>query len=123
MREHRGESLASIRKFNVPIEEATTASLEAFKNYSVGVELRRRGNINNHPAAQTAIELDGEFALAYEQLGTSYRDLRNLALGNKYLERAYQLRDRVSERERSKARDLCQHITGELDNRIEITSG
>jgi eukaryotic-like serine/threonine-protein kinase len=124
MREHLGESLASIRKFNVPIEEATTTSLEAFKNYVVGVELRRKGQYEQSvPPLKRAIELDGEFALAHTQLGTSYRDLRNLALGNKYLERAYQLRDRVSERERlAISATYFRHITGELDKRIETSS-
>ncbi len=124
MREHLGESLASIRKFNVPIEQATTASIEAFKNYSVGVELRRKGQYEQSvPPLKRAIELDGEFALAYVQLGTSYRDLRNLALGNKYLERAYELRDRVSEWERFEiAATYFRHITGELDKRIETSS-
>jgi serine/threonine protein kinase/tetratricopeptide (TPR) repeat protein len=124
MREQLGESLASIRKFNVPIEQATTASLEAFKNYVVGVELWRKGQYDQSvPVLKRAIELDGEFALAYAQLGTSYRDLRNLALGNKYLERAYQLRDRVSERERLEiSATFYRHITGELDKRIETTS-
>jgi serine/threonine protein kinase/predicted Zn-dependent protease len=124
MREQLGESLASIRKFNVPIEQATTASLEAFKNYVVGVELWRKGQYEQSvPMLKRAIERDGEFALAYAQLGTSYRDLRNLALGNKYLERAYQLRDRVSERERLEiSATFFRHITGELDKRIATTS-
>lgn len=124
MREHLGESLASIRKFNVPIEQATTASLEAFKNYVVGVELWRKGQYDQSvPMLKRAIELDSEFALAYAQLGTSYRDLRNLALGNTYLERAYQLRDRVSERERLEiSATFFRHITGELDKRIATTS-
>jgi eukaryotic-like serine/threonine-protein kinase len=124
MREQLGESLASIRKFNVPIEQATTASLEAFKDYAVGVELWRKGQYDQSvPMLKRAIELDGEFALAYAQLGTSYRDLRNLALGNKYLERAYELRDRVSERERLEiSATFFRHITGELDKRIEASS-
>jgi serine/threonine protein kinase/tetratricopeptide (TPR) repeat protein len=124
VRKHLGESLASIGKFNVPIEQATTASLEAFKSYVVGVELWRKGQYDQSvPPLKRAIELDGEFALAYAQLGTSYRDLRNLALGNKYLERAYQLRDRVSERERLEiSATYFRHITGELDKRIETTS-
>jgi eukaryotic-like serine/threonine-protein kinase len=124
MRERLGESLASIRKFDAPIEQATTASLEAFKDYTVGVEARRKGQYaQSVPALKRAIERDGEFALAYEQLGTSYRDLRNLALGNHYLERAYQLRDRVSERERlTISATFFRHITGELDKRIEMSS-
>ncbi|HEY7183861.1 MAG TPA: protein kinase, partial [Blastocatellia bacterium] len=124
MREKLGESLASIRKFDAPIEQATTPSLEAFKRYTVGIELRRKGQYAQSVTEfEQAIERDGEFALAYEQLGTSYRDLRNLALGNQYLERAYQLRDRVSERERlTISAAFFRHVTGALDKRIETSS-
>jgi len=124
IRKKLGESMASIQKFDVPIEQATTASLAAFKDFILGVELRRQGKYaESLPPFKRAVELDGEFALAHLQLGTSYRDLRNLALGNKYLERAYQLRDRVSERERLEiAATYFRHITGEVDKRIEMTS-
>jgi eukaryotic-like serine/threonine-protein kinase len=124
MREKLGESLASIRKFDAPIEQATTASLEAFKDYTAGVELWRKGQYaQSVPALKRAIERDDEFALAHAQLGTSYRDLRNLATGNKHLERAYQLRNRVSERERLEiSANYFRHITGELDKRIEISA-
>ena len=124
MREHLGESLASIRKFDAPIEQATTASLEAFKDYAVGIEFRRKGQYaQSVPPLKRAVERDSEFALAYEQLGTSYRDLRNLALGNKYLRQAYERRNRVSERERlAISATFFRHITGELDKRIEMSS-
>src|SRR5262245_9070150 len=101
MHKKLGESLVSILKFDAPIEHATTASLEAFKDYTVGVELWRKEQFaQSVQALNRAIERDSEFALAYSRLGVSYRELRNLALGNQYLERAYQLRNRVSERER-----------------------
>lgn len=124
IRRKLGESLQSIQKFDVPIEQATTASLLAFKDFTVGVEFRRRGKYEESVLPyKRAIELDGEFALAHLQLGTTYRDLRNLALGNKHLERAYQLRDRVSERERLEiSATYYRHITGELDKRIESSS-
>ena len=124
MREKLGESLASIRKFDVPIEQATTASLEAFKDFTAGVEFRRKGQYAQSVTQfKRAIELDSEFAQAHVLLGTSYRDLRNLALGNQHVERAYQLRDRVSERERLEiSATYFRHITGELDKRIETTS-
>src|SRR6185369_16801673 len=124
IRKKLGESLASIRKFDVPIEQATTTSLVAFKDFTVGVELRRKGQYaESIPPFKRAAELDTEFAMANVQLGTSYRDIRNLALGNKYLERAYQLRDRVSERERLEiSATYFRHITGELDKRIGMTS-
>jgi serine/threonine protein kinase/tetratricopeptide (TPR) repeat protein len=124
MREKLGESLASIHKFDMPIETATTASLEAFKDFVAGVELRRRAQYAQSVTQfKRAIELDPEFALAHVQLGTSYRDLRNLALGNEHVMRAYELRDRVTERERFQiAATYFRHITGELDKRIEMTS-
>src|SRR5215510_12336273 len=124
MREKLGESLVSILKFDAPIEQATTASLEAFKDYTVGVELWRKGQFaQSVQALNRAIERDSEFALAYSRLGVSYRELRNLALGNQYLERAYQLRNRVSERERlAISATYFRYITGELEKRIETTS-
>ena len=124
MREKLGESLASIRKFDVPIEQATTASLEAFKDFTDGIAHRLKGEFGQSVTAlKRAIEQDKEFALAHSKLGTSYRDLRNLALGNQHLERAYQLRDRVSERERLEiTATYFRHVTGELDKRIESTS-
>jgi tetratricopeptide (TPR) repeat protein len=124
IRKKLGESLASIQKFNVPIEQATTASLAAFKDFTLGIELRRQGKYaESVPPFKRAVELDTEFALAHLQLGTSYRDLRNLALGNRHLERAYELRDRVSEREKLEiAATYFRHITGELDKRIAMTS-
>ena len=123
IREHLGESLASIRKFDAPIEQATTPSLEAFKDYTIGIEFRKKGQYAQAvPPLKRAIERDSEFALAHEQLGTTYRDLRNLALGNQYLTRAYELRDRVSERERiTIAATFFRHITGEIDKRVETT--
>jgi serine/threonine protein kinase/tetratricopeptide (TPR) repeat protein len=124
MRGKLGESLASISKFDAPIEQATTPSIEALKDYAVGIELGRKGQYNRSvPALIRAIERDDDFALAHLQLGTSYRDLRKLALGNQHLKRAYQLRDRVSERERLEiSATYFRHITGELDKRIETSS-
>jgi len=123
LREHLGESLASIRKFDAPIEQATTASLEAFKDYTIGMEFRRKGKYAQAIAPfKRAIERDSQFALAHEQIGACHRDLRNLALGNQYLARAYELRDRVSERERiSITATFFRHITGEIDKRVETT--
>lgn len=124
LREQLGESLASIQKFDAPIEQATTSSLDALRDYALGIELRRKGEYSQSITAfERAIERDGEFALACVQLGTSYRDMRNISLGNSYLERAYRLRNRVSERERLQiAATYFRHITGELDKRIETSA-
>jgi len=123
MREQLGESLASIKKFDAPIEQATTSSLEALKDFAAGVELRRKGlYAQSIPPFQRAIELDPEFALAYVHLGNSLRDMRNLSRGNEYLKRAYELRERVSERERLEiSASYFRYITGELDKRTQAT--
>ncbi len=119
-----GESLSSIQKFNAPIEQGTTASLETLQNYSRGVELQSRGQQDKAiPFFKSATEKDSNFALAHLRLGISSRDLRNLAHGNKQLERAWQLRQRVSERERlSIAASYYRYITGELDRRLEAST-
>jgi serine/threonine protein kinase/tetratricopeptide (TPR) repeat protein len=119
-----GESLASIRKFDVPIEQATTASLEALRDFSRGVELRRQGQQDQAISLfKHAIEADPKFALACLQLGNAYRDIRKIAFGNQYLEQAYQLRERVSERERLEiTASYLRHIVGDLDQRLENTT-
>jgi tetratricopeptide (TPR) repeat protein len=124
MREQLGESLASIKKFDAPIEQATTSSLEALKDFAAGIELRRKGLYEQSiPPFQRAIELDPEFALAYVNLGNSLRDMRNLSRGNEYLKRAYELRERVSERERLEiSASYFRYITGELDKRTQASA-
>ncbi|MBS1811331.1 MAG: protein kinase [Acidobacteria bacterium] len=118
-----GESLASIGQFNAPIEQATTPSLEALKDYSVAVEVQRKGQQDKAiPFFKRATERDADFALAYLRLGVCYRDLRNLALGNQQLEHAWRLRQRVSERERLNiAATYHRYITGDLTQRLEST--
>src|SRR5262245_34514263 len=124
LRSKLGESLASIRKFDVPIEQATTASLQALKDYSAGVEFRVKGQLTQAiPLLKRAVESDEKFALACLLLGVSYRDLRQIALGNKYIVQAYELRERVSEREKLEiASTYFRYITGELDKRLEATT-
>lgn len=124
LREKLGESLVSIQKFNVPIEEATTGSLEALRDYSAGVDFRAKGQFPQAISMlKRAVELDEKFALACLQLGVTYRDMRKIALGNQYLEKAYQLRDRVSEREKIEiTATYFRHITGEIDRRLESTT-
>lgn len=101
MRRKLGESLASIRKFDAPVEEATTGSLEALKMFTLGDDLRRQGKTAEAvPLFRRAIELDPQFTLAYARLGAVYTNLDESVLARQYLERAFQLRERTSERER-----------------------
>jgi eukaryotic-like serine/threonine-protein kinase len=96
-----GESLASIQRFDAPMIEATTSSLEAFKAFSVGEETRARtGDRAAIPYYARAVEIDPEFALAYARLSTIYGNLNQRAEMVRNVNEAYARRDRVTERER-----------------------
>jgi serine/threonine protein kinase/tetratricopeptide (TPR) repeat protein len=96
-----GESLASVKKFDKPLDEATTSSLDALKAYSEGTAARLKGNESGAVALlKHAIELDPNFASAHAYLGTTYHNLGQPALYEQYLKQAFDLKDRASERER-----------------------
>jgi len=102
LRSRLGESLASVQKFDTPLEQATTPSLEALKAYSLGVKaVTARSPMAGIPFVNRAIELDPNFALAYSLLGDVYGALLvESGLAAENMRKAYVLRDRVSERER-----------------------
>jgi len=101
MRGKLGESLASVKKFDKPLEDATTSSLEALKAFSDGVARRDKGDEAGAAAMlKHAIELDPNFALATAYLGTTYNNMGQNALYEQYLKQAFELKDRASERER-----------------------
>lgn len=101
VREGLGESLASIEKYDVPIAEATTSSLDALKAYGLANKARQtRGDEASIGFFEQAIGLDPQFALAHAKLGVVYANIGRLADAVKSTERAYELRDRVSEYER-----------------------
>jgi serine/threonine protein kinase/tetratricopeptide (TPR) repeat protein len=101
LRTKLGESLSSVRQFDTPLEQATTTSLEALKAYSLGRKAQyQRGNSAALPLFKRATELDPNFAVAYSALGIAYSNLGEPGLANENLQRAYALRDRVSEREK-----------------------
>lgn len=107
MRSKLGESLASIQKFNTPIEQATTNSLEALKAYSLAVDDLNKGDYPaSVPLFQRAISLDPNFAMAYATLATAYFDAAPPGRRNndedviENAKKAFALRDRVSEREK-----------------------
>ena len=119
LRNKLGESLPSVQKFDVPIE-ATTPSLEALKNYSLGMTtLRERGDAPAIPFFKRAIELDSNFPLAYAALSISYGNLHQPSLALEYANRAYQLRERVTERERLRIASDYYASTGELDKEAQ----
>jgi DNA-binding winged helix-turn-helix (wHTH) protein/tetratricopeptide (TPR) repeat protein len=101
IRERLGESLASIETFSAPIEQATTASLEAFKAYDLGRQRHYSGQyFDAIPLYRRAVELDPDFAMAYAALGITYGTAREYDLAAQFSQRAFDLRERVSERER-----------------------
>jgi serine/threonine protein kinase/tetratricopeptide (TPR) repeat protein len=116
-----GESLASIQKFDVPVE-ATTSSLEALKAFSMGITtFRAKGNAEAIPFYKRAIELDPNFAVAYASLGLVYGNLGQASLAAENIKKAYDLRDRVSEREKYRISALYyQNVTGELEQASQV---
>src|ERR1700733_3875224 len=110
-----GESLATVEKFDVPVE-ATTPSLEALKAFSMGGRTARTmGDTEAIPFYKRAIELDPNFAWAYAALGATYLNLDQGDLAAENATRAYELRDRVSERERYRISTTYYHaVTGDL---------
>ena len=122
LRGELGESLATVQKFDVPLAQATTSSLEALKAYSLG----HRAHGEKGPAAalaydQRAIELDPNFAMGYRAVGADYTSLGEVGRASEYYTKAFQLRDHTSERERLVITvDYYSSVTGELDKGAQI---
>ena len=117
LRNEVGESLSSVQKFDVPLQQATTNSLEALKAYTLGVKTaHEKGDVEALPFMKRAIELDRNFALAHQALGVIYSNLNQPSLAADYLKKAFDLRDRVTEREKFHITALYYDIaTGELE--------
>ncbi len=96
-----GESLTTVEKYSTPLAEATTPSFEALKTYSAALKvLSSTGSAAALPLFRRAIEIDPKFAMAYAVLGRMYGDIEDPALSAESTSKAYQLRDRASDRER-----------------------
>jgi eukaryotic-like serine/threonine-protein kinase len=117
LRTELGESLATVQKFDVPLEQATTSSLEALKAYSLGRKAdNEKGIAAALPYDQRAIELDPNFAMAYDAVGGDYFSLGELGRASEYSAKAFQLREHASEWERLEITgDYYTNVTGELD--------
>jgi len=101
MREKLGESLASVQKYDAPAENVTTPSLEALEAYSLGCQaIERQDFAAAVPLFQRATSLDPNFAMAYGRLGMSYMNLGETTRAEENIRKAYELRERVSDREK-----------------------
>ena len=117
LRGELGESLATVQKLAVPLEQASTSSLEALKAFSLGEKaLGDKGTASALPYHQRAIELDPNFALAYQEIGTDYLNLGEPGRAIDYYTKAFQLRERTSEREKlTITASYFSNATGELE--------
>ena len=122
LREKMGESLASVQKFNKPLEQATTSSLDALKAYSDGRRIQYEKEFAEAlPYFKRAVELDPNFARAYASLGTAYLSVSQFEQAVANYKKAYELRDRVSERERYYIEGQYYSVVrGEMDKSIQI---
>jgi tetratricopeptide (TPR) repeat protein len=112
-----GESLRTVQKFETPLREASTSSLEALQAFSRGRQMIGANDFaGSIPLLQRAIQLDPNFAMAYAVLATSYSNIGEAGLSAENAKKAYDLRDRVSEREKFYI-DSHYHemATGDLD--------
>ena len=117
LRAKLGESLSSVQKYATPVEEATTPSLEALKSYSLGRKMQAaKGDVPALPFYKRAVELDPNFAAAYRSMSVVYGNLNELGRAAENSHRAYELREKVSERERLAIEAIYYtYTTGELE--------
>jgi len=115
-----GESIGSVQKFATPLEQATTSSLEALQAFSLGqAEHQRLADDKAIPYLKRAVELDPNFAMAHATLGVAYDNLTQQELGASSIKKAFDLKERASERERFY---ISAHYYGEVTHDLEKTS-
>ncbi len=122
LRARLGETLATVKRFDTPLEQATTPSPEALQAYSLG---RKTSAASDYAAAipffEQAVELDPNFAMAYARLGNSYSSLGENTVGSENLKKAYELRDRASEPERLYIEShYYQYVPGNLEKARQV---
>ena len=122
LRAKLGESLASVEKHDKPLDESTTSSLEALQAFTRGIRTaQEQSDENALPYLQRAVELDTNFARAYAVLGQSYLNLEEPSLAIPNYKKAFELRNRVSERERFYIEgSYYLNVTGELERAAQV---
>ncbi len=122
LRQKLGESIGSVQKFATPLEQATTSSLEALQAFTLGqAEHQKQIDEKAIPHLKRAIELDPNFAMAYATLGVAYGNLTQATQQRENLTKAFDLKDRASEREKLYiSAHYYSEVTGELDKSLAI---
>jgi eukaryotic-like serine/threonine-protein kinase len=119
LRGQLGESLAMVQKYDMSLSMATTSSLDALKALSLGdAKHNMSDELGAVPDYQRAIELDPNFAMAYARLGAVYNNLGQTQLSEQYRQKAFELRDRASEREKLYIMSHYYADSGQLDKGI-----
>ena len=119
LRGQLGESLATVQKYDMSLSQATTSSLDALKAFTVGDAQHNMGDeMAALPDYQRAVEIDPNFAMAYARLGTVYNNLGQTQLSEQNRQRAFELRDRASEREKLYIMSHYYADSGQLDKGI-----
>jgi tetratricopeptide (TPR) repeat protein len=120
LRKKLGESMSSIQRSDTPIEDATTSSLEALRAYTLARKLAQKSDADALPYLKRAIELDPQFAAAHAALAVSRLNLGHSAEAKVHITRAFDLRDRVSEREKFRIATAYYGVaTGELEKEVQ----
>jgi Flp pilus assembly protein TadD len=120
LRKHLGESLANIQKYDTPVEDASTGSLDALQAYSLALETQEMHDRSSVTFFKRAIELDPNFAMAYARLGNEYFTFNQPKLGSAAIGRAYELREHVSEWEKFYIEShYYLEVTGEAEKAAE----
>jgi Flp pilus assembly protein TadD/predicted Ser/Thr protein kinase len=121
LRERLGESLASVQKYDVPIDQVTTSSLEALKAFALGnAEFDGGNEMGSLTFYKRAVELDSNFAWVYARMGVAYANAGENEKAIEATRKAYELRDRVSEREKLYITEhYYQTVTGEEEKEME----
>jgi eukaryotic-like serine/threonine-protein kinase len=119
LRKKLGESLASVQKYDKPLSQATTSSLEALKAFSLGdMKHQMFDELAALPLYQRAVELDPNFAMAYARMGTVYGNMGQSELSEANRQKAFELRDRASEHEKLYIMSHYYVDSGQLDKGI-----
>jgi len=122
LRGELGESLSSVQKLDVPLEQATTSSLEALQAFSLGAKaFHEKGASAALPYDQRCIQLDPNFAMGYVAVGNEYFSLGETGRASEYDTKAFQLREHASEREKLViAAEYYSSVTGEQDKAVQM---